>query len=94
MSTYTIYNVDRNTWHPDGSPVLNDTLLETTRIADVIKWWRDSQDTTALIGATLYVDKERWGEHGAYSLQSLMAHAKHIGNGNITLDSIQQANQS
>jgi hypothetical protein len=72
MATYEIKNVSVNSWHEDGTEVIENTWLETNRWSDVVSWWKENKDTTASINATLYINGKmtgaKWGFYSGMGL--------------------------
>lgn len=71
MALYEVRDIARNSWTANG-PVSNGAWIKTNRWRDVVRWWRDNQDTTASINATLFIDGKQVGEtYGFFALMGM-----------------------
>lgn len=87
---YEIMDIDINSWHADGSPVSLGSWIETNNWKDVVEWYKDNQETTAMISATLYISGQKSGSIGGFF--SLMSYAKDFSkSGRPTLTGYLQA---
>lgn len=56
MSVYEIRKISKNSWYEDGSSVVENIYLKSSRWSDVRKWYFENINTTATLDATLYID--------------------------------------